>query len=132
MSRFESGIPDQDQMISKLTRINDLKNPHEFWSFELVATGETFYYSTGPAHDVEVVEHLWDDNKNFVGKKHVGWKTYGPTTFLSVVRGKEPDEIETSWYLKEFLSLLDGNIESKILKLLTLGEQRVDQVCYPP
>ena len=116
-------------MITKLKRMNDASNPSEYWSFQL--NGETYYWSTGPAYMIDLVDGQWDVNGKYTSKK-VGEREQRASTFLSVVRGKEPYEMETLWCLYEHLSFKGvEDVMGLVLKMLVLGEQRVDPVCYP-
>lgn len=119
-------------MITELKRINDASNPSELWGFQL--DSETYHWSTGPSYKIDLVDGQWDDKGRYTSKK-IGEREQAASTFLTVIRGKEPYEIETLWYLSEYMSLkgLDStSVLNLVLKMLVLGERRADQVCYPP
>jgi len=116
-------------VITDLRRINEVSNPSEWWSFTM--NSETYYWSTGPSYMIDLAESQWDQNGRYTGSIKVGEREQAASTFLSVIRGKEPYEIETMWYLPEFMSFKVEDKMPLILKMLILGERTVDEVCYP-
>ena len=97
-------------MIRDLIRVNGYDNPHEFWSFELIATCETMFYYTGPQTDYRESGATW----------------------LQVIRGSEPNEIEIRWRLPIYLPMSPETIEQNILWLFSLGDKTIEDVVYPP
>ena len=77
------------------------------------------------------VESQWDVNGKYTGSIKVGKREQRASTFLTVIRGKEPYEIEMMWYLPEYMSFKVEDRMPLILKMLVLGEHTVVEVCYP-